>query len=145
MWGIAIFGELWGPENQCGIPWFFMISWISESFSLYLLDKSSFNFKLFFFHLIGNFRGYHQKKYFIFRLPLVSGDIDAKKRPEKLSQTLHKHFSHCLIVISSLLWAFMIQNLGENSCSGGKSTKYGVPVVRISFFLQKAQENCTFS
>ena len=31
----------------------------------------------------------------------------------------------------------MVQNFGINSFSGGKSTKYGVPVVEISFSLQK--------
>ena len=36
-----------GLGNQCGIPLFFMILWISESFSLYLLVKNS--FKLGFF------------------------------------------------------------------------------------------------
>ena len=42
-------GYFGGPEKQCGIPWFFMILWISESFSLCLLVKNSFNFKLGFF------------------------------------------------------------------------------------------------
>ena len=46
MWEITIFGVLWGPGNQCGIPYFYMILWISESFSLYFLVKNSFNFKL---------------------------------------------------------------------------------------------------
>ena len=39
----------------------------------------------------------------------------------------------------------MVQNFGKNSFSGGKSAKYGAPVVKISFSLQKAQENCIFS
>ena len=42
-WGY--FGDL----GTNGIQWFFMILWISESFSLYLLVKNSFNFKLGFF------------------------------------------------------------------------------------------------
>ena len=46
---LLFLGVLWGPGNQCGIPWFFLILWISESFSLYLLLKKSFNFKLGFF------------------------------------------------------------------------------------------------
>ena len=45
---MAIFEILWGPRNECRIPGFFMILWIYESFSLYLLDKKSFNFKLVF-------------------------------------------------------------------------------------------------
>ena len=43
----------WGyfasPGNQCGIQWFSMIFWISETFSLDLMVKNSFNFKLGFF------------------------------------------------------------------------------------------------
>ena len=46
---IAILWGTLGTWNQCGIPLFFMILWISESFSLYLLVKNSFNFKLGFF------------------------------------------------------------------------------------------------
>ena len=44
-WEIAIFGVIWGPGNQWGIQWFFdfLNFW---SFSLYLLVKNSFNFKL---------------------------------------------------------------------------------------------------
>ena len=54
----------WGSGTQCGIQWFFMILWISESFSLYILVKNSFNFKLGFFHLFWiYFRGYHEEKY----------------------------------------------------------------------------------
>ena len=46
---LLFWGILWGPGNQCGIQWFFMILWISESLSFYLLVKNSFNFKLGFF------------------------------------------------------------------------------------------------
>ena len=49
MWKSAILGVLWGPGNQCGIQCFFTILWISQAFSLYLLVKNSFNFKLCFF------------------------------------------------------------------------------------------------
>ena len=45
-WKIAILGGIWGPGNQWGIQWFFMILWISESFSFYPLVKNSFTFKL---------------------------------------------------------------------------------------------------
>ena len=48
---LLFLGVVWRPGNQCGIPWFFMILWISEKSSLYLLVRNSFNFKLFFFHL----------------------------------------------------------------------------------------------
>ena len=66
---IAILGALWGPGNQCGIQCFFTILWISEAFSIYLLVKNSFNFKLFFHLFWIYFRGYHQKEHFTFRLP----------------------------------------------------------------------------
>ena len=49
-WKIAFF---WGGRYFGGlgtnVKWFFMILWIFESFSLYLLVKNSFNFKLGFF------------------------------------------------------------------------------------------------
>ena len=38
MWKIAILGVFRGPGNQYGIPWFFIILWIPESFSFYLLN-----------------------------------------------------------------------------------------------------------
>ena len=46
---IAIFAVLWGPGNQCGTPWLFTILWVPKSFSLNILVKNSFNFKLRFF------------------------------------------------------------------------------------------------
>ena len=55
MWEMSILGGgrvLWnqcGPGNQCGTHWLFLILWISESFSLYLLVKNSLNFKIGFF------------------------------------------------------------------------------------------------
>ena len=45
-WKITVLEVLWGPGNQCGTQWFFMILWIFESFSLYLLVKNNFNFRL---------------------------------------------------------------------------------------------------
>ena len=50
MWEIAILGGTLGTwEPNVEFHAFFMILWISESFSLYLLVKNSFNFKLGFF------------------------------------------------------------------------------------------------
>ena len=77
---LLFLGVVWRPGNQCGIPWFFMILWISEKSSLYLLVRNSFNFKLFFFSLILN-KWYHQKKHFTFRLPVIF----MQKRAEKPS------------------------------------------------------------
>ena len=51
----------------------------------------------------------------------MPGDIDAKKDQKNPPQTLHKIFCQCLIVNSSLLLAFMVQNVCKNSFSGGKS------------------------
>ena len=79
---------LWGPGNQCGIQWFFMILWISENFSLYLLVKNSFNLKLGFF------------TYFEY----ISGGV-IRHFTFRYIHKLHinKFFSQCLIVNSLLL------------------------------------------
>ena len=53
-----------------------------------------------------------------------------QKRSENLPQTSHKIFSQCLIVNSSLLWVFMVQNFCKNSFSGSKSRKW-VPVNHV--------------
>ena len=67
----------------------------------------------------------------------------------KIRKTFHKlyinFFSQCLIVTSSLLWAFMVQNVCKNSFSGGKSRKNGIPVIKITFSLQKIPQNYRFS
>ena len=137
-------GVLWGSGNQCGIEWFFMILWISESFSLYLLVKNSFNFKLGFFTYFEYISGG------IIRKNILRSDYHSakwywcKKDQKNLPQTSHKIFSQCLIVNSSLLWAFMVQNFCKNSFSGGKSRKNGIPVIKITFSLQKISQNYRF-
>ena len=137
-------GVLWEPGNQCGIQWFFMILWISESFSLYLLVKNSFNFKLGFFTYFEYISGG------IIRKNILRSDYHSakwywcKKDQKNLPQTSHKIFSQCLIVNSSLLWAFMVQNFCKNSFSGGKSRKNGIPVIKITFSLQKIPQNYRF-
>ena len=110
-------GVLWGPGNQCGIQWFFMILWISESFSLYLLVKNSLNFKLGFFTYFEYISGC-----IIRRDILRSGYHSArwywcKKDQKNLPKTSHKIFSQCLIVNCSLLWAFMFQSFCKSSDS----------------------------
>ena len=124
-------GVLWEPGNQCGIQWFFMILWISESFSLYLLVKNSFDFKLVFFTYFEYTLWVIIKKTFYIQITIVPGDID----PKKTRKTSHKIFSQCLIVNSSFLWAFMFQNVCKNSFSAGKSRKHGIPVIKIIFSL----------
>ena len=112
---LLFLGVLWGPGNQCGIQWFFMILWISESFSLYLLVKNSFNFKLGFFTYFEYISGG------IIRKDISLSDYHSsrwywcKKVQKYLPQTSHKFFAQCLIVNSSLLWAFMVQNFCKNS------------------------------
>ena len=134
---LLFWGVLWGPRNQCGIPCFFMILWISESFSLYLLVKNSFKFKLGFFtyfeYILGGIirncilrQNYHSARWHW-----------CKKDEKNLPQTSHKFFSLCLIVNSSSLWAFMVQNFCKKSFSGGKIRKNGIPVINITLPLQK--------
>ena len=129
-------GVLRGPGNQCGIQWFFIIFW---SFSLYLLVKNSFNLKLGF--LI--YFEYISSDFFFFyvQITLVPGDIDAKKTRKTFH---HITFFQRLVVTSSLLWAFMVQNFCKNLFSGGKSRKNGIPVIKITFSLQKISQNYRF-
>ena len=135
---------IWGSGNQCGIEWFFMILWISESFSLYLLVKNSFNFNL------GFFTYFEYISRDIIRKNILHSDYHSarwywcKEDQKNLPQTSHKIFSQCLMVNSSLLWAFMVQNFCKNSFSGGKSRKNGIPVIKITFSLQKIPQNYRF-
>ena len=79
-----------------------------ESFSLYLLVKNSFNFKL------GFFTCFEYISAGIIRKNILHSDYYSarwyrcKKDQKNLSQTSHKFFSQCLIVNSSLLWVFMV-------------------------------------
>ena len=131
-----------GTNVECNS--FFMILWISESFSLYLLVKNSFNFKLGFFTYFEYISGG------IIRKNILRSDYHSakwywcKKDQKNFPQTSHKIFSQCLIVNSSLLWAFMVQNFCKNSFSGGKSRKNGIPVIKITFSLQKIPQNYRF-
>ena len=112
-WEIAFFwgggGRVhWRHGNQCGIQWLFMILWISERFSLYLLVKNSFIFKL------GFSTCFEYISAGIIRKTILHSDYYSarwyrcKKDQKNLSQTSHKFFSQCLIVNSSLLWVFMV-------------------------------------
>ena len=67
-----------------------------------------------------------------------------KKDQKNLPQTSHKIFSWYLIVNSSLLWPFMVQNFCKNSFARGKSKKNGIPVIKIAFSLQKIAQNYRF-
>ena len=82
-----------------------------ESFSLYLLVKNSFNFKLGFFTCFEYISAGIIRKTFCIQITIVPGDIDAKKTRKTFHKLqIYNFFSQCLIVISSLLWAFMVQS-----------------------------------
>ena len=141
---MLFWGVLWGPGNQCGILWFFMILWISQSFSLYLLVKNSFNFKLVFFTYFEYISGG-----IIGKKNLQLDDHSArrywcKKDQKKFPQTSHQFFFQCLIVSSSLFWAFMAQSICKNSFSGVKSRKNGILVIKMTFSLQEIPQNYKF-
>ena len=91
-WEIALLGIFWGWGNKVEFNVFFMIFWISESFSLYLLVKNSFNFKLSFFTYFEYISGV------IIRKNILRSDYHSvrwywcKKDQENLPQTSHKFF-----------------------------------------------------
>ena len=130
----------WGSGTQCGIQWFFMILWISESFSLYLLVKNSFNFKLGFFTYFEYISGG------IIRKNILRSDCHSarwhwcKKYQKNFPQTSHKVFSQFLIVNSSFLWAFMVQSFCKNSFLGSESRKNNISVKKSSFFAENPPE-----
>ena len=68
------------------------------------------------------------------------------KKVQKISpQTWDKYFfSQCLIKNSSLLWPFMVQKFCKNSISRAKSRKIGIPVIEITYFLQKIPQSYKF-
>ena len=141
---LLFLGYFGGLGTNVEFNGFFVILWISGSFSLYLLVKNSFNFKLGFFTYFEYISGG------IIRKNILHSDYHSakwywcKKDQKNLPQTSHKIFSQCLIVNSSLLWAFMVQNFCKNSFSGGKSRKNGIPVIKITFSLQKIPQNYRF-
>ena len=135
-WEIAIFGGTLGAWEPM---------WNSMIKCLYLLAENSFNFKPGFFTYFEYISGG------IIRKNILRSDYHSakwywcKKDQKNLPQTSHKIFSQCLIVNSSLLWAFMVQNFCKNSFSGGKSRKNGIPVIKITFSLQKNPPECRFA
>ena len=82
--------------------------------------------------ILNIFQWVSSEKTFYIQITVVPGYIDAKK----IIKTSHKFFFSMLIVNSSLLCAFMVQNICKNSFSGGKSRKNGIPVIKITFSLQ---------
>ena len=110
-----------------------MVLLISESFSLYILVKNCSNFKL------GFFTHFEYISERIIRNKILRSDYHTTKwywcttDQKNLPQTSHKIFSPCLIVNSSLLSAFMVENACKNSFSKGKSRKTGILVIKITW------------
>ena len=137
MGGIAILGGTLGTWEQMWNSMFFMILWIAESFSLYLLVTNSFNFILGFSLILNIFWRVSSEKNILRSVYHTAKWYWCKKDKKNLQQTSHNFFSQCLIKNYSLLWAFMVQNSCKNSFSGGKSRKKGIFVIKITFSLLK--------
>ena len=141
---LQFWGYFRGLETNVEFNGFFMLLWISEIFSLYLLVKNSFNFKLVFF------RYFKYISRSTIRKNILHSDYQrarwywCKKDQKNLPQTLYKFFSQYFIVNSSLLRAYTFQNICKNSFSGGKSRKNGISVIKITFSLQKIPQNYSF-
>ena len=101
-WEVAILGVPWGPGNQCGIQFYFMILWISEIFSLSLLVKNSFHFKLGFFTYFKYISGGIIKKNILNSDYHIARWYWCKKRPEKPPTNFTCFFSmlHCEFFIA---------------------------------------------
>ena len=87
------------PGNQCKIPWFLMILWISESFTLYLLDRNSFNFELGFFTHFEYISGGIIRKSILCQVYHSARWCWCKKVQKNLLQTSGKNF-----FLDGLLW-----------------------------------------
>ena len=119
-WELAICrggGVLWRPGNQCGIQCFFMILWISESSSLNLLVKNTFNLKLGFFTYFEYISGVIIRKDILCLDYYSARWYSCKKDQRNLPQTSHKVFFSTLncefftvmsICGSKLLWKFIL-------------------------------------
>ena len=96
-----------------GFLWFYEFQKVSASFK----------FKLGFFNYFEETLGD------IIRKKIINSDYHSawyywcKKDHKNLPETSHKNVSQCLNVISSFLWAFMVQNFGKSSFSEDKSKK----------------------
>ena len=139
-WGY--FGGLGTNVQFNGFLWFH--EFLKVSASIFWL-KTVFNFKLGFFIYFQYISGD------IIRKNILRSDYHSarwywcKKDQKNLPQTSHKFFFQCLIVNSSLLWAFIVQNFCKNSFSQGKNRKNGIPVIKITFSFQKILQNYRFA
>ena len=103
MWEIAVLGVLWGPGNQCGIPWFFYHFLNFWKFLPLSFEWKQFQLQtVFFFSAVFNtFQEVSSQKRLHIHILLVSGDIDAKN-PRK---TFHKLY---VIFFAMLNYNFFI-------------------------------------
>ena len=118
----------------------FMILWISESFSLYLLVKNSFNFKVGFFSYVEHISRVSSGKSFYVQITIVPRHIDAKKTRKNFHKLHMSFFSLCLAVNSSLLWAFVIQNFWKIYFEGIKVEKWHSCNKNHLFFAKNSPE-----
>ena len=141
---MLFWGFFWGLGTNVQFDVFFMSLWISESFSPYLLVKNSFNFKLGFFTYFEYISGGIIRKNILHSGYHSASWCWCKKDQKNLPWTSHKIFSQCLIVNSSLFWAFMVQNNCKDSFSGVKSRKNGISEIKINFSFQNIHQNFRF-
>ena len=126
------FVELGTNVEFHGFLWF----WKFESFSLNLLVKNSFSFKLDFFNYFEYISGG------IIRKNILCSDYHSvrgywcKNDQKNLPQTSHTIFSQCFIVNSSLSWEVMVRNVCKNSFSGDESRKNCIPVIKYTFLFK---------
>ena len=112
----------------------FMILWISESFSLYLLVKNSFNFKLGLFTYFEYISDYHSARWYW-----------CKKDQKNFPQTSHKICSQCLkLWILQCYEHLWFKTFVKIHFQGGKSRKNVISVIKITFSLQKIPQNYRF-
>ena len=132
-WGY--FGGL-GTNGEFNDFYDFVNFW---SFSLYLLVRNSFNFKLGFFTYFEYISVGIIRKDILCSYYYSARWYWRKKGQKNLLQTSHNFFSmlgcEFLIVMS-----ISVQNICKNSFSGGKSRKNGIPVIKITFLKKILQK-----
>ena len=133
--GKPCFGDLRTNVEFSGFLWF--CEFLKVSASIFWL-KTVLTLNYVFLLILNIFQGESSEKTFYVQ---INRWYWCKKDQKNFPQTSHKFFSQCLIVNSSLLWAFIVQNFCKNSFSGVKSRKTGIPVIKMAFSLQKIPQN----
>ena len=134
-------GVLCGPGNQCGIQLFFMIwQFLKVSSSI----KNSFNFK------VGLFTYFEYISGSIIRKYILRSDYQSarwywcKKYQKNLPQTSHQIFSQCSIFFLNAYEHLRFKVFVKIHFQGVKIEKNGIPVIKITFSLQKIPQNYRF-